>query len=84
MIESLFYLFGDEVFQDFEVKKVSRFRIYFAGDFHFEFVIVSMVIGVVAETEDGIVFFFRPVGIVETMSCVEMGGSEYGDFHCNG
>ena len=81
VVEALFYLFLDEVFQVFEIDEVACFRIDFTADFYLQFVIVAVVVGVVAQAENLPVLFVRPGGVVQAMRCIEVGFTENGDAH---
>ena len=52
VVEALLDLFVDEVFEDFQVDQVAGFRIYFAGQFDLQLVVVTVVMRVIAQAED--------------------------------
>jgi hypothetical protein len=79
VIEAVFHVLADEVGEVLQVNEHAGFGVGFAGDFDFEFVVVAMPVGVVADTEDFAVPLVRPMRAVQPVGGVEMGFSKNGD-----
>lgn len=81
MVEAVFYLVLDEVFQHFHVDQVACFRVNFSTDLYFQLVVVPVITGIIAEPEYFFVFLVRPVWVVEPVCGIEVCRSEYADTH---
>lgn len=81
MVEVLFDLFFDDVFEYFQVDQVVCYRVYFFVYFDFQFVIMAMVVGVIVQFEDFLIFFIVLVGIVQLVGGIEMGVMENSYFY---
>jgi hypothetical protein len=72
MVEYLNNMFPKQITQVFQVNNVSGFRIYWAGHFDHQFIIMTMVIGIAAFPEMGGILFLIPCRVEQPMRGVEM------------
>ena len=84
VVEAVFHLLLDQVGQPAKIDDVAGSRVYLARYFHFQFIIVAVVIGVVAQAEYCTVALIRPGRIVQTVGGIEMRASDNSYFHGSG
>src|SRR5690606_363812 len=81
MVQGLFDLFPDQILQYLEIHYKSGFLIDLPPDTDDQVVIMSVVTGIVALSEDHLVFLLVPVVPVQPMGRIETGPPTYFDFH---
>lgn len=81
VVEAPLDLLFDQVGQPAQIDHHARIRVDFTRHFYFQFIIVPVPVGVVAQAEHFTVALIRPRRVVQPVCGIEMGAANDGDFH---
>jgi len=72
MIVSVQNIFPDDVFEHLYIQYVTRFWIDLTNHLHLQLIIMTVVIRIIAFTENRLILLFRPRRIVKSVRSVEV------------
>src|SRR6187402_2549103 len=72
MIEFYQHIFFYQVAQYFHIKHVTGLFIWLADNTYYNFVVMSVIVGITAFPKNQFVLFVRPTRIEQAMRCIEM------------